>query len=260
MAQRNGLHPFQKGLHQLSVITTDLAESETLIRAIAEKEQQRDPHAFAGKTPLVYFKFSYVPPCEPFKELRRLILQVHDNTGLRANFKGIVAIEATEWIGHEREEYFSVVLKFLYDHSDLWRSAMILTNCSQPQLQRFLSACARWITPRAFDASLFSDPKTLDRIISQALLDHGHTLDPEAGRLLISALTRDELKDARSMTLIDRVAGEITLCRENSKEISPENIQSYLREPYCALTMLAGKPLYEERSRTIENETLQLRS
>ena len=112
--------PFGKGLHQLSVVSTDLTEAESLIKILAEEEKKRTPQAFAGNEPCVYFKLPYVPPCDPFKELRRLILRIRENTGLRANFRGVVAIEVSDWIGHEREEYFTVLLKYLYDHRAFW--------------------------------------------------------------------------------------------------------------------------------------------
>ena len=72
------MRPFDKGLHQLSVVSTDLMEAESLIKMLADAEKSRFPHAFAGKASCVYFKLPYIPPCEPFKELRKLILRIRE--------------------------------------------------------------------------------------------------------------------------------------------------------------------------------------
>lgn len=249
---------FRKGIHQLALISTDLAEAESLVKGMAEEEKQRNPADFAGKQSCVYFKFPYVPPCDSFNGLRSLILRVQENTGLRANFKGIVAIEATEWLGHEKEDYFTVLLKFLYDHRDTWRAAFVLNNSTPVQIQRFLSACACYITPRLYDLKIFADPDRLCGIVQEVFAKRGTGITHEAAEMLAAAMRRPELKDARSLTLIERTVEEVLSSAENGKEASVKTIQDYLINPYSTLTMMAGKPLWNERSMTFGNESLQL--
>lgn len=251
--------PFSEGLHQLSVITTDLTEAEGLIKALAEEEKRRTPQAFAGKEACVYFKLPYVPPCDTFQELRRLILRIHESTGLRANFKGVVAIEAGEWIGHEREAYFTVLLKYLYDHRSLWKPALILNHCTPAHVNRFLSHCARYITPRLFPADLFSAPETLCRLIQQAFHRQGRKITQEAAARLAEAMARPELQDARSLALIDRIVAELISGMDTPGAVTADNVRGYLLEPHSTLTMMAGKPLFDERSMLHEQEVLQLR-
>lgn len=253
------VRPFGKGLHQLSVVSTDLTEAESLIKVLADEEKNRVPHTFAGKESCVYFKLPYIPPCEPFKELRRLILRIHENTGLRANFRGVVAIEVSEWIGHEREEYFTVLLKYLYDHRSFWRIATVLNGCTPNQINRFLSDCSRYITPRLFTINVFGDPDTLCSLIRNEFSRHGRPVAREAVELLAAALARQELKAARSLTLIARAVEEVVSLNESNKSVTIESIRDYLLNPYSTLTMMAGVPLYDERSAVLEKETLQLR-
>lgn len=253
------IQPFRKGLYQLAVINTDLVEAESLIKKMAEEEKINNPHAFAGKEACVYFKMPYIPPCDPFKELRRLILRIHENTGLRANFKGVVAIEVSEWIGHEREDYFSVLLKYLYDHRSFWRIAVILNNCTPNQINRFISSCARYITPRLFNVNLFSDQDTLCCMIRQEFAQQGKTITQDAAELMAEAMARSDLKDARSLTLIERSVEETISFAGNSKSVTSDIIRDYLMDPYSTLSMMAGNPLFDERSLTFEKESLQLR-
>ena len=252
------MRPFGGGFHQMSVIATDLAEAETLLKTLAEAEQTRTPQNFGGKTPCVYYKLPYILPCDPFKELRGLILRIRENTGLRANFRGVVAIDATEWIGHEREEYFTVVLKYLYDHRNLWKVAAVLNQCSPSQIQRFLTGCSRYITPRLFQVQVFENRETLCGVIRDGFLQRGKPIGKEAVGLLADALSRQEFSDLRSMTLIDRAVEEAVSISETNRIVTAGMIRQCLTDPCSTLNMMAGTPLLDERSITHEDNALQL--
>lgn len=258
MTRHNDIPVLKTGIHPFAVIHTDLIEAESLLKAVAEKESRQHPQAFAGRTPCVYFKLPYVPPCDTFKELRRLILSIYENTGLRANYKGIVAIEATEWVGHEREEYFTVLLKFLYDHRDLWQTAMVLNDCTPPQIQRFLSACVRYVTPKVFDMKLFADADVLRRVIQEVFQNRNTRISQAAAAMLAASMAKPELKEARSLTFIERTVEEVLACNDTRQQITVDRVRDYLLDSSTTLTLMAGKTLYEERGTTSEKEALQL--
>lgn len=131
----------------MTVPWTDLTEPEALVERLAEQAFQKHPERFRGRQPYAFCRVRYVPPCERFPELRRLILCVKEVTGLRAEFRGIMAAEVSEWLGREEEEYFTVLLKYLYDHRDIWQGWLVVRNCPERQMARFLSACALYLTP-----------------------------------------------------------------------------------------------------------------
>ena len=253
------MRPFGNGLYQLSVLSTDLAEAEFLIKMLAEEEKSRTPHAFAGKTACVYFKLPYIPPCEPFKELRKLILRIRENTGLRASFHGVIAIEASEWVGHECEEYFTVLLKYLYDHRTFWRMAAVLNGCSPNQVTRFISCCSKYITPRLFTVRVFEDHNALCSLIHNAVIRQNRQITPDGAALLAAALARPELKDTRSLTLLTRTVEEIIHMCRSGQAAAADTIRKYLLDSDSTLTMMAGMPLFDERSDMLEKEALQLR-
>lgn len=259
MNRHNDIPVWRTGIHQLAVINTDLIEAESLIKGMAEKERQQHPEAFAGRTPCVYFKLPYVQPCDTFKELRRLILRIHENTGLRANYKGIVAIEATEWIGHEREDYFTVLLKFLYDHRDLWQAAMVLNDCKPAQIQRFFSACVRYVTPKVFDIKLFEDADVLRSVIQEEFQKRNTCISHAAATMLAASMVNPALKDARSLTFIERTVDEVLSYNDNRQQITVDRVKDYLLDDCSTLTLMAGKILYDERGTNSEKEAVQLR-
>lgn len=257
MIQLQETCPFHPGLHRLSVIITDLTESEALIRQMAQDAQRAYPEDFAGKSPCVYYKMPYIPPYETFQELRRLILRVRENTGLRAHFRGVVAIEVTEWLGHEEEEYFTVLLKYLYDHRDLWQAALVLHPGTTTQTQQFIASCARYITPKLIDASLFSCPDRLREVICRENGRQGRIITRDAAQRLAEGLGKSEFKHVQSLTFIRRTAAEVG----NSSHggiITLDVVEEYLTDPHSLLAMIAGKTLSDERSKVNAAEPLQL--
>lgn len=257
MIQLQETCPFHPGLHRLSVIITDLTESEALIRQMAQDAQWAYPEDFAGKSPCVYYKMPYIPPYETFQELRRLILRIRENTGLRAHFRGVVAIEVTEWLGHEEEDYFTVLLKYLYDHRDLWQAALVLNPGTTTQTQQFIVSCARYITPKLIDASLFSCPDRLQEVICREYGRQGRIISRDAAQRLAEVLGESEFKHVQSLTFIRRTAAEVG----NSSHggiITLDIVEEYLTDPHSLIAMIAGKTLSDERRKANAAEQLQL--
>lgn len=250
--------PFHKGRQQLSVVKTDVVEAESLVRDLAETEAAINPGDFAGKSPCVYFKLPYIPQCEPFKELRKLILRVKESTGLRAYFKGVVAIEVTEWIGHEQEEYFTVILKYLYDHRDNWVSALVLNNPTENQLHRFTVACAKYISPRLYDACLFTDKAILVERIRKLVSTLDGVIDQHAAEELAAILMRENLKHCRSLSLVERVVEDAIMISEE-KAITAASIAEIMGNPYSTIALLAGQFIGGQRSVSYEAEQLHIR-
>lgn len=245
---------FQMGNHQLTIINTDLVEAEALIKDLAEQERLTRPKSFAGLVACVYFKMPYVRPCDGFGELRELIRCVYENTGLRANYNGIVAIEATEWIGHERELYFTIILKYLYEQRNIWQSAIILKNCPPSKMLCFVSACSRYMKPWVEELKLFESASSLGCIIQAEFQKKNIRINRTAEAMLAEAMVRPELKDGRSLTFIERVVDEIISSNGNRSQITVDKIRDYLLDSYSNIALMAGKVIYNEREMIHEKE------
>lgn len=243
---------------QMTVILTDLCEPELLVKELAEEARKAAPKDFAGEAPCVFFKLQYTAPCESFTELRRLILEVRSKTGLRANYKGIVAIDMSEWINHEREIFFSIVLKYLYDHRAIWQPVMLLRDCSIGQVQHFLRSCALYLTPKVVDQNIFTNDERLEFRVMECFSKKGYTLRREARKLLVEQLRSDRYAKARSLTLLERVADELVMGFEGKKEITESQVRKYFQNPYTALAMLTGESILPRKAKDDENEKLYL--
>lgn len=254
----NELRLFQPGPHRLRVITTDLAQPESFMKALAAEEQTHRPDSFTGSQPCVFYSFPYVPPCEPFQELRRLILRIRENTGLQAHFRGVLAIEVSQWLGHTEEEYFTALLAFLYDHPNFDRIALCPGECSPGQLQSLLADCSLFMTPHHIHAGVFEDRQVLQGMLRRELARKERAATREALALLGAALEKKELKSARSLTLLQRVAEDLAALEQSDRSIRLETVRNYLLDPCSTPSLLAHKPLFDERSIEIEQNTLQL--
>ena len=252
-------HPFALKKNTLTLIHTDLAEPEALVRELAEETQTAHPTQFAGKTPCVYFKLPYVPPCENFHEIRRLTLRIHEHTGPRAQFQGIVAIDSTEWLGHEKEDFFGILLKYLFDHSNHWHCSLILKNCTDTKLNRFMRNIL-FVVP-GFELHLssqmfFTEPDRLEAYCRTILRKANKGITQDGVSLLATVLMRDELSAARSLALIDHTIYKLIDFAPNRKIISEEAIRLYLELPDTMLAMMLGAPIMGERNRNAHESQL----
>lgn len=225
----------------LTILRTDLSENEALVKQMSEREARESPDFFRGKRPYVFYRVHYVPPFERFSVLRQLILQIKEAAGLRAVFCGIVALEMSEWTKDERfqEEYFSILLKYLYDHNELWKQ-WILVDCPDHQLLRFVSSCAVYLTPRVVDKRLYCDPERLERLIRHLFEERGTTLSPGVAEGLAERLISPDLSSARSLTTLNRIVNEVMLFNGNSPVLELSAIGDYLNCPDSLLAMLCG--------------------
>ncbi len=102
---------------QVIFLNTNSDNKEKFIKQLIYQQSQKHPEKFYGEVPCVCYRLNYVAPFNEFKELRNLIMRIKENTGLRSEFRGVVAINIDEWIGHEKDDYFTIFLKYLHDHS-----------------------------------------------------------------------------------------------------------------------------------------------
>lgn len=192
-----------------------------------------------------------LPPCEKFGKLRSLILLIQEATGLRTNFHGIVALDTSEWVGREQEEYFIVTLKYLFDHSDHIHTALILKNCTGTKLSRFLQRVCFGVPGVKLKTSpqiFFSDSKSLESYCRDFLRQESRAITQQSLALLTSVLMRQELSEAHSLALIDQTLQDLVSTAPNRKTITEVTVQQYLERPDTMLTMMLGAPALEERN------------
>ncbi|MCD7894560.1 MAG: hypothetical protein LUG60_12810 [Erysipelotrichaceae bacterium] len=148
---------------QVIFLTVNSSNKEKVIKQLISKQSQKEPDRFYGEVPCVCYKVNYVPPFEEFKELKNLIIRIKENTGLRSEFRGVVALNVDEWIGHEHEDYFSVFLKYLHDHSEFIQY-IFYSHLNHP-LQDMMKVVIQYLTLQVQSIDEYNDIHHLYRVM-----------------------------------------------------------------------------------------------
>ena len=204
-------------------LVSQAAENERFVRDIAIEEQEMIPEAFEGEQPYVYMKLRYAPAYEPFRGVKSLILTVRQKTGMRAAFKGIVAADVSEWITHEKEEYFTIFLKFLHDHRKGWKFLFTVGRADRGQVRGLLMETMRYLKPKIKEVSGIPDDRLLFDYIGRQFRRMHKRAEKDAVRFLADKLA-GRMKPSYEVT--DLLTED--LCRyAGRKRITKEMAQQY---------------------------------
>lgn len=96
-----------------------------LAEFLAERENLID---FYGKCKFFEFLLGYCAPETSFSEIKRFMDEVTESAGFRSEFRGVVCIDVSEWIGHCEEKHFLSFLEFISAHSDKWVVVLLINE------------------------------------------------------------------------------------------------------------------------------------
>lgn len=151
----------------------------------------------------VYIAMHYTPPYEPFNGLRQFQLQMQQlNPFELRQYQPI--IDLTEWLHHEREVYFDILVKYLADHTDLWRCILTVRNASVRDVQPMF-LCLRLCMTGEIQAHAFAeqDHQLEAQLISQYGMTEGDA------RTMAQIILKPAFRPYRSHSFLERVVKEI---------------------------------------------------
>lgn len=220
------------------VLVTELSENERIIQEFATSFKNLNPDDFDGEKAYVYHKMNYVEPYKDFYELKKLQVAVKAATGMRANFKGIIAIDVKEWMGHLKEDYFLVTLKFLYDQLQYgWRYVFTIGNQDKACSKDLIMLLARYFKPYIVEVTPFSCEHMLEDYIQNYMEEAGKAFSLDAQRKFVSILLNmqdDELKDLEIIKNIVKDIADST----NKKVIGHRELKTYLSQADNLMNLL----------------------
>ena len=90
------------------------AESDrSVIQMMEKREQESGFHRF--------FHLAYTPPFQPFEGIKQFQKMAAYRPFVDGLWKRkVVAVNLEEWIGHEKENYLEIFLRFLYDYDSFF--------------------------------------------------------------------------------------------------------------------------------------------
>lgn len=241
------------------LLETDISEPEIMVREIGTVTEESQPALFTGESPQVFYRLRYTPPYENFHEIRHLILRIRKAAGLCSSYRGIVAIDISEYRNHEEDEYFTVLLKYLYDCSDFQSLIFVCCQYSEKDMQRLRSACMKYFTVRQ-ESLRFFEKEPLQRIIGNAFREAGIKAGDDASELLADVLCREEFVPWRSLQLLERLPREIAAERKQNQKrkqtLQAAEIRSFLQNPDSSLCMMAGHVLLQTQKEDQNEKTI----
>ncbi len=194
--------------------------TDSAIEYAAQKtlEELNLPQNFScsGKEPYFCCKIKYTPVCNDFAEIKHIILACNRAKGLQKEFYGIAALDITDYLGHETEEYFDVLLKFLYDKSSFWHILLCVTSHNERKKDKMYSQIVKTLRCAAVKEKCDRTKQALD-IIEQVIKQSNISFEKSAESLCCKLFAKSDC-DAHIFknVLADIVSdtGKDSLCDE----------------------------------------------
>ena len=226
---------------KLTILQTDVSEPELLFRRMALDKLDTRKQFGKAENNYVFFRMKYERPDQDFTGLRKLILAIRGKTGMRSRFEGIVGIDITAWKGHESEEYFQILEKYLYDNGDKWWLVFICSNYSDQEFNELRYNCVNYFVIEREQAYVY-ETDYLNRCIKDALSSFSATAEEAGIRHLGDILRSEKMRNFRSIQMIRRIVYELctSIDSTENKMITDQMIRNYLTDPLCILNILTG--------------------
>lgn len=101
------------------ILGTAFSELENTAELICEKLESENLIHFTGRNKVTYFKMGYCPASDiRYTEIRYLVETLQQAAGYYGVYRGCLILELTDWIYHEKEKYFDVLLSYLSDKKE----------------------------------------------------------------------------------------------------------------------------------------------
>lgn len=108
-----------KAKNTSTLIISSLEEKEKRMKELVHASLKTTLKKIVATEPVVYYRLRYTPCNKEFTELKQIIDMLNHAKGLQENYDGVMLLDITEYLGHEQEEYFTVLLKWIYDMANV---------------------------------------------------------------------------------------------------------------------------------------------
>lgn len=85
---------------------------------LSEKLEKHENVKFLTERKVFTFNLRFCEPSTYFNELHQYVYELQDAGGFHGDFKGLVAVDLSEWCGQEDAEYLDAFLAYIHDHNE----------------------------------------------------------------------------------------------------------------------------------------------
>lgn len=204
------------------VLLSDIRDSEVAVADLAKEYKSQYPDKFDGIYDYVYYHMAYTPPYEKYMHLKQIHCLITEAHPLQAIYKGIVAINVSEWLEHYDEEYFLYLLMFLHDNTGNWLPVLVCGDCNEEEINGILRTANRFLRAFPLSYSLYSI-ETIKRVINDICPFNDKKLSHKAINVFANVICMNNIDD---ILLIESLIYEIMELFPK-KIISDKDIETY---------------------------------
>ncbi|MBE6765354.1 MAG: hypothetical protein IJP10_05415 [Clostridia bacterium] len=220
--------------------TVSIGREDFTVLLSGIKDNDRIIRKMTGRKHPIYYKSRYTPPFERFCELRNLQLLVKDLDDINAD--NTIAVDLSEWIGHESDEYLTVMLKFLHDQRDHWKYIFTVGDHRREEVTKLYIKLKTYLAGHIIEDTTFTNEDGL----KQYLVSECRLSGRVAGELAKLFFTK-ELREYRSYEMLDSVLLELRN-RSGGATVTLSVLDGYLADGESLLCLLLGrKPAKEAK-------------
>jgi len=223
------MNAMERNRENFVLLITGIRNNDRTVKKLTEKDHP------------VYFKSRYVPPYEDFKELKRLLLLVRSMED--ADSEGIIAVDLAEWVGHESEEYFTVMLKYLHDQRGRWSYVFTVADHSRAEVSKLYVSLKTYLTGHIEEDTTFMNAGELE----ERLFKDYHMQRNAAKEFAGLFMSRD-LKLERGYEILESMIGEMERIGSGGR-ITLASLRKYLGREESLMCVLLGKTVEIKESR-----------
>ena len=144
---------------------------------------------FYGSCKFFEFLLGYCSPHNSFTEMRRFIDEVAESAGFRNEFRGVVCIDVSEWIGHCEEVHFLSFLEYLSVHSDKWFIVLLINDDKSDDSTKLESVISMYLRIERIHINMPSTEIFME-YIENFLDDYGVSITSDAHMVLYDSVEK----------------------------------------------------------------------
>lgn len=172
-------------------------------------EQSGNLIDFYGNVKCFEQYLEYVPGKENFHEIEKLVEKIRDAAGFRSEYKGLLSLDLTEWVGHFHEENFINILKFLATVDDDIMFIFNIHNYDQKSVQQLLELLVLFFRMEIVEMKL-PNSEELATYVKNEIAGYGLNLEVDAEALVVGTVEKLRAdKYFAGYDMLDRLAEDI---------------------------------------------------
>ncbi len=217
------------------------------IEAAADIAAASNPDYFAGETTCMFYKLEYCLPCDNFSGLKYFELRMKESAGLRYEYRGFITIDITEWQGHLAEEYFSIFIKYIADHTYKRQYVFICGNINNIEKMKLLSLICTDMTFRKVTISEKAESNNVHALMRTAA-QFGNILDENAATELLRLCQFRKLSGDKAL-FMKNILIELSekAAQQNTRFIDMTVLNACLKDSDSMISMMKEQDFLNER-------------